>query len=166
MSKVGATATEAAKSAAGQLRRLPVVAAVANAVKLQLERCIEGATRQVELGVPNEQALLNNLPTYAMNCSESSTPQITPTELKQAIEATDPYALTEENRAARNKACEAIKAVKAINAKLPRRLSKREQILADNLADAAEFVQMIPAKTEPAAKVVIERPIEDEPILW
>ncbi|MGL5878543.1 MAG: hypothetical protein ACRC2V_12305, partial [Xenococcaceae cyanobacterium] len=59
-SKVGATTTEAAKNAAGQMRRLPVVAAVATAVKIQLERAIEGATRQVELGVPKERAISNN----------------------------------------------------------------------------------------------------------
>lgn len=87
--------------------------------------------------------------------------------MTEAIDSTDPYALTEENRAARAKACEAIKAVKAVNAKLPKRLSKREQILAANMAAAAEFVALLPAKTEPVVKpVVIEEPVEDEPILW
>lgn len=168
ISKVGATATEAAKSAAGQLRRLPVVAAVANAVKLQLERCLEGATRQVELGVPKEQAMLNNLPTYAVAaCTEVSKPQITETKMTEAIDSTDPYALTEENRAARNKAVEAINAAKVMNAKLPRRLSKREQILAANMAAAAEFVALLPAKAEPEVKpVIVEKLVEDEPILW
>ncbi|MEG3929470.1 hypothetical protein [Microcoleus sp. T3_D1] len=168
ISKVGATATEAAKSAAGQLSRLPVVAAVANAVKLQLERCIENATKQVELGIPKEQAFLNNLPTYAVAaCTEVSKPQITETKMTEAIDSTDPYALTEENRAARNKAVEAINAAKVMNAKLPRRLSKREQILAANMAAAAEFVALLPAKVEEVAKPsVVEKPVEDEPILW
>lgn len=169
ISKVGATATEAAKSAAGQLRRLPVVAVVANALKVQLERCLESATRQVELGIPKEQAILNNLPTYAVACNEDSIPQIAPNhtvETSIAIDATDPYALTEENRAARNKAFEAIQATKAISAKLPRRQTRREQILAANRAEAAESIKLMPIKTEVAVKSTIETPIEDEPILW
>lgn len=163
ISKVGTTATEAAKSAAGQLRRLPVVAAVANAVKLQLERCIESATRQVELGVLKEQALLNNLPTYAMNCNENSAPQIAASETIEApertIDPTDPYALTEENRAARNKACEAIKAVEVVRAKLPRRLSKREQILAANMAGSTKFEPVV-------VQTKVSAVDDDEPILW
>lgn len=140
------------QSAAGQLRRLPVVAVVANVLKVQLERCLESATRQVELGIPKEQAILNNLPTYAVACNEDSI----------AIDATDPYALTEENRAARNKAFEAIQATKAISAKLPRRQTKREQILAANIAEAkaeaALFSKSTTVKTEPMN--------EDEPISW
>jgi len=169
VSKVGATATEAAKNAAGQLRRLPVVAAVANAVKLQLERCIEGATRQVELGIPKEQAVLNNLPTYALACNEDATRQIAASEAVETprvTDATDPYALTEENRAARNRAFETIQAVKAISAKLPRRQTKREQILAANRAEAAESIKLMPIKTEVAVKSMIQASIEDEPILW
>lgn len=169
VSKVGATATEAAKTAAGQFRRLPVVAAVANAVKLQLERCIESAKRQVELGIPKEQAILNNLPTYAVACDEDSIPRIAASETVEtpvAIDATDPYALTEENRAARSKAFEAIQAVKTIGAKLPKRQTKREQILAMNLAEAAESIKLIPTKTEAVVKSTVQESIEDEPILW
>lgn len=166
ISKVGATTTEAAKSVAGQLRRLPVVAAVANAVKLQLERCIEGATRQVELGIPKEQAILNNLPTYAVACNEDSISQIEASKETEIITATDPYALTEENRAARNKAFEAINATKAMSVKLPRRLSKREQILAANRAEAVESIKLMPTRTEVAVKPAIQESIEDEPILW
>lgn len=165
--KVGTTATEAAKSAAGQLRRLPVVAAVANAVKLQLERCLEGAKRQVELGVPKEQALLNNLPTYATNCTENSIPQIAASETVEmpetaATDPTNPYALTDENRAARNKAFE------MVQAKLPRGRTKREQMLAANMADAAAFAKEMPfTKPKPVVEVVVEKPVEDdEPILW
>jgi hypothetical protein len=159
ISKVGTTATEAAKSAAGQLRRLPVVAAVANAVKLQLERCIESATRQVELGVPKEQAILNNLPTYAMNCTEDSTPQIAATE-STALDSTDPYTLTDENKAARAKACETIKAIKAIAVNIPKRETKRQQILAANMAELTPFVKPVTVQVEAPATV------NDEPILW
>ena len=166
--KVGATTTEAAKSAAGQLRRLPVVAAVANAVRLQLERCLEGATRQVELGVPKEQALLNNLPTYATNCTENSVPQISASETVKTPETdpTDSYALTEENREARNKAFEAIQAAKAVNV-TTKRLTKREQILAANMADAATFAKEMPfTKPKPVVEVVAEKLAENEPTLW
>jgi len=160
ISKVGATATEAAKSAAGQLRRLPVVAAVANAVKLQLERCIESATRQIELGIPKEQALLNNLPTYAMNCTEGPTPQIVATEPTAAtLDSTDPYALTDENKAARAKACEAIKSIKAIAVNFPKRQTKRQQILAANMA-CSTFVEPV------VVQVNVSAPVDDEPILW
>ena len=171
LGKVGATATEAAKNAAGQLRRLPVVAAVTNAVKLQLERCLEGAKRQVELGVPKEQALLNSLPIYATNCTEkNSMPQIAASETvkmpKTATDPTNPYALTEENRAARSKAFEAIQAVKAVSVKLPKGRTKREQILAANMADAVAFASQVPARLKPLVEVAVEKPIEDEPILW
>ena len=164
VAKVGATVTEAAKSAAGQFRRLPVVAAVANAVKLQLERCLESATRQVELGIPKEQALLNNLPTYAMACNEDSTPQIAATAEVEALDPTDPYAPTEENLEARNKAFEAIKAVKAIGGKLPRRLTKREQILAANIADLADSTLFVKKPIAVQLKPVVED--EDDSIPW
>ena len=159
ISKVGTTATEAAKSAAGQLRRLPVVAAVANAVKLQLERCIESATRQVELGVPKEQAILNNLPTYAMNCTEEPTPQIAAVE-STTLDSADPYTLTNENKAARAKACEAIKSIKAIALNIPKRQTKRQQILAANMAGSS-FVEPVVVQTKVSAAVD-----DDEPILW
>ena len=159
ISKVGTTATEAAKSAAGQLRRLPVVAAVANAVKLQLERCIESATRQVELGVPKEQAILNNLPTYAMNCTEEPTPQIATAE-STALDSADPYALTDENKAARAKACEAIKSIKAIALNIPKRQTKRQQILATNMVGSS-FAEPVVVQTKVSTAVD-----DDEPILW
>lgn len=159
MGKVGTTQTEAARSAASQLRRLPVVAAVATAVKLQLERCIENANRQVELGVPKERAILNNLPTYAVACNEDLMPQIAAAEVTEALEAVDPvdsvdpYALTEENRIARDKAFEVIRG------KFPRRFTKREQILAAN--SSVDVVSVTEEK--PATNVKID---EDEPILW
>lgn len=75
-----------------------------------------------------------------------------------ATETVDPYALTDENRAARAKACEAIKAFKAISAKLPKRQTKRQQILAANKAESTAFVKPITVQAETA--------IEDESILW
>lgn len=109
--KVGSTPTEAAKNAASQLRRLPVVVAVATAVKLQLERAVESAARQVELGIPKERAIANNLPVYAIACADSPQADSPRLELEStafgdaAVEAaTDPYALTPESLAAREKA--------------------------------------------------------------
>lgn len=157
-SKVGATATEAAKTTARQLRRLPVVAAVATAVKLQLERAIESATRQVELGVPKERAITNNLPIYATTCVESSLPALEPSVENSAIEkinVEDPYALTPESLAAR------AKARASLNAKLDRP-TKAEAISAANIAE----IEKIPAvESVKVAKVaIIEESIE--PILW
>jgi hypothetical protein len=160
INKVGATATEAAKNAAGQLRRLPVVAAVANAVKLGLERAIEDATRQVELGVPKERAIANNLPTYASACVETSLPELEPatgTDLDLAAEegeATDPYAPTPESLAARERA----------RAKLNKRFgrpTKAEEILAANISEIEEFLPVKPLKA-----VIVEESDEEDPILW
>ena len=165
-SKVGATLTEAAKNAAGQLRRLPVVAAVANAVKVLLERTIEDATRQVELGVPKERAIANNLPTYAIACVENSLPQI---EAAVAVEedvtttveeeVADPYAPTPESIAAREKA----------KAKLRNKFSfsqptKAEVILAANIAEVEFEIKTAPA-VQPTKAVIYEE-YDDEPILW
>lgn len=128
--------------------------------------CIKSATRQVELGIPKEQALLNNLPTYAVACNEDLTPQIAATaevEEMETLDPTDPYALTEGNLAARNKAFEVIKAVKAISVKLPERRTKREQILAANIADLADstpFRKSVVVRVEP----VVED--EDDSIPW
>ncbi|MEG3880183.1 hypothetical protein QT972_22745 [Microcoleus sp. herbarium7] len=157
-SKVGATATEAAKTTAGQLRRLPVVAAVATAVKLQLERAIESATRQVELGVPKERAIANNLPIYATTCVESLLPALEPSVENTAIEkinVEDPYAPTPESLAAR------AKARASLNTKLDRP-TKAEAILAANIAE----IEKIPAveSVKVAKMVIVEESFE--PILW
>lgn len=169
ISKVGATATEAAKNAAGQLRRLPVVAAVANAVKLQLEHAIESATRQVELGVPKEQAIANNLPTYAVACVENPLVQIEgaidkePLEqLEGAIgagepqETVDPYALTPESLAAREKA-------KASLRKRFGKPTKAEEILAANIVEVELENKNTPA-VDSAKAVVVEE--YDDFIPW
>jgi hypothetical protein len=160
INKVGATTTEAAKNAAGQLRRLPVVAAVANAVKLGLERAIEDATRQVELGVPKERAIANNLPTYAIACVETSLPELEPTtgtDLDPATEeeeAADPYAPTPESLAARERA-------RSLLNKRFGRPTKAEEILAANIAEIEKA-----SAVEPAKAVIVEKYEEEEPILW
>ena len=156
ISKVGTTPTEAAKNAAGQLRRLPVVAAVANAVKLQLERAIEDATRQVELGVPKERAIANNLPTYAIACVESSLPELAPAIEGNAVveEVEDPYAPTPESLAAREKA-------RAILNKKFNRQTKREVILAANITE----IQVTPT-IEFGKGVIVKECGGEEPIPW
>ena len=160
-SKVGATVTEAAKNAAGQLRRLPVVAAVASAVKLQLERVIESATRQVELGVPKERAITNNLPTYATTCVENSLPELE-SATDEGIapkEVEDPYALTPENIAARENA----------KAKLRDRFTfgqptKAEAILAANIAEVE--IEIKKASAVQSTKAVIVQEYDDGTIPW
>jgi hypothetical protein len=158
INKVGATATEAAKNAAGQLRRLPVVAAVANAVKLGLERAIEDATRQVELGVPKERAIANNLPTYASVCVENSLPEIEAATVGDGDlvveEVEDPYAPTPESLAARERARSLLK-------KKFGKFTKAEEILATNIAEIEELPPV-----EPPKAVIVEESDEEEPIPW
>lgn len=157
-SKVGATATEAAKNAAGQLRRLPVVAAVATAVKLQLERTIESATRQVELGVSKERAIANNLPTYATACVENALPELEPAMEGDVIveEVEDPYAPTPENVAAREKAKAKLRNVFSFA-----KPTKAEAILAANIAE----IEKAPA-VEFTKAVVVEECDDDGLIPW
>ena len=101
-----------------------------------------------------------------MACNEDLTPQIAATaevEKIETLDPTDPYALTEGNLAARNKAFEAIKAVKAISVRLPERRTKREQILAANIADLADSTPFRkPAVVQP--KPVVED--DDDSIPW
>lgn len=77
-----------------------------------------------------------------------------------ATETVDPYALTDENRAARAKACEAIKAFKAIALNIPKRQAKRQQILAANMAGSS-FAEPVVVQANVSAAVD-----DDEPILW
>ena len=158
-SKVGATVTEAAKNAAGQLRRLPVVAAVAFAVKLQLGRAIESATRQIELGVPKERALTNNLPTYAATCVENSLPELE-SAADEGIaleEVGDPYAITPESLAAREKARSLLKNKYA-------KPTKAEEILAANIAEAEIEIKKAPAVQ--STKAVVQEEYDDQTIPW
>jgi hypothetical protein len=158
INKVGATTTEAAKNAAGQLRRLPVVAAVANAVKLGLERAIEDATRQVELGVPKQRAIANNLPTYASACVENSLPELQLAAGGDAVaeETEDPYAPTPESLAARERAR------LLLNKKFDKP-TKAEEILAANIA---EFVEKEASTVESAKAAITEKHEDEEPIPW
>jgi len=63
--KVGTTGTEAAASAARNMAKAPIVRAVADAIRQQLTRSSEDAQKQVEMGIPREQAIANCLPSYA-----------------------------------------------------------------------------------------------------
>jgi hypothetical protein len=134
------------------------VAAVANAVKLGLERAIEDATRQVELGVPKERAIANNLPTYASACVETSLPQIEAAADADAVveEEIDPYAPTPENIAAREKAKAKIRSIFSFA-----KPSKAEEILAANIAET----ETAPA-VELAKAAITEKHEDEEPIPW